>query len=503
MPWGMERTFNPLIVTGCFAVGSLILAYEPLHWLARSWASELRNPTGPLIALACVALMLWSVTSPGLAGVGNRAETSVLLLILAAILRLAAQLLDINIIGGAALAIDIFALARLAGLDRRVRAISPFWLAVLFLFTMPVERIIQRMIGFPLQKVSAFGAHRLLDLILEVQAIGLRLIVEGRDVLVDLPCSGSAGIMLAGAFFTALASVLRAPFVNACLWGFATLCFCVFCNALRISLLSLGIVYEDALGINVMAQPAHNLIGLFTLSLSILPALLWFRPAPILPRGGGSLPRRDLRSCIGSSRPRLRTLGAGPAVAFVICATAIVSLTPRPTDVSGPVIATPMPAQLLGHRSAPVPLSAQEAQYFATYGGTAKKAQFGPMGVTYVTTTSPLRHLHSPDVCLSGLGFEVTFRGTRYEPVPTAVYHAIGPDGAAWELAVSFIGPSGQISPGIAEMAWHWLNGARGQWASVQRITPLGMPSVQAQKLEASLLAALDIHDHFDRGEHL
>ena len=92
--------------------------------------------------------------------------------------------------------------------DRRVRAVSPFWLAVGFAFALPLERILQRSIGFLLQEVSAQGACGMLSVFFnDVRCAGVRITVDGADVLVDLPCSGARSL-IAFAFAFALLPVL-------------------------------------------------------------------------------------------------------------------------------------------------------------------------------------------------------------------------------------------------------------------------------------------------------
>ena len=115
------------------------------------------------------------------------------------------------------------------------------------------------------------------------------------------------------------------------------------------------------------------------------------------------------------------------------------------------------------------------------------------MALTLVETSSPLRHLHAPDDCLRGLGYEVTFLGTRFEPVPTALYRARSETGGDWLVAVTFSSSSGEVTHNIAEAIWLWLKRPGTRWSSVQRITPWTLSETRLADFEAAAGAALDL----------
>jgi hypothetical protein len=162
-------------------------------------------------------------------------------------------------------------------------------------------------------------------------------------------------------------------------------------------------------------------------------------------------------------------------------------------DLSAPVAAAQLPMQLLGQRGTPIALTATEEHYFTAYGGTARKMMYGPMGLNLVRTTSPLRHLHSPATCLLGMGYSVQFLGTRFDPLPSSVYEATGPDGRVWIVEVSFVSDDGLQTASVEEAVWSWLNGASRSWQSVQRITPKSLPEADRASFEGAVLAALDL----------
>ena len=115
------------------------------------------------------------------------------------------------------------------------------------------------------------------------------------------------------------------------------------------------------------------------------------------------------------------------------------------------------------------------------------------MGLNVVRTTSPLRHLHSPETCLLGMGYSVKFLGTRYEPIPSSVYEATGPDGRVWTVVVSFVSDDGQHTSSVGEAVWSWLNGSSRSWQSIQRITLKSLPDADRISFENAALSALDI----------
>lgn len=472
----MEHIRSHHLIWALFAAASLVLAVKPVIWLVQSWLSPAYASQGYVFVGLIAALVLRSLASGPAAG--NVPAPAVWLLLIAAALRLASQTLAINILGGLALAADIFAIVALLRLDQRPFALSPFWLSALFIFALPVEMVLERALGFPLQMISAELSCGILRAVFsDVTCNGVRITVEGQDVLVDLPCSGATGLLLTLAAFTTLNALYRPRLWVAAMAGLATLALAIIGNAFRISLLAGGLVH----GFDVMAEPAHSAIGLVTLALGLTPLFLWYRPRPAT--------RRIAWPEITLPRPAM----LGLAMASLAGAVAIVSLPGKPVDISQHMTAPALPLQLAGHRGRNVPLTPLETYYFEAYGGAASKAQFGPLGLNIVSTTSPLRHLHGPEACLRGLGYTVRFLGTQLDGLPTALYRATGPDGRDWRVSVSFVSNTGHITPSVGEAVWHWMTGAAPAWRSVQRITPWDMPAPDHHTLEAAAIAALDL----------
>ncbi|WP_428669483.1 exosortase T [Roseibium sp.] len=469
-----------------FALASLILAYEPLCWLIGSWIDPSYASTGAVYLFAIAALLVWSLTSSAERSSCHSSTLAVLLLATSALMRLAAQVLAVNVIGGVALALDVFALATLLRTGERKRPVSPFWLSVLFLFTLPVERIVQRLLGYPLQEVSAKLSCAGLGLVFpDLSCSGIRIELSGRDVLVDLPCSGTSGLMLALAFTVILSAVYRPRFSTATLWIFLTLVFGILGNALRIGLIAIGLAHPDyAFGADVMAEPVHSLIGYLTLFFSLLPVLVFYRP---------NSARKRLEVRYLSFRQVSRRDRNMAALVFVSLALIIVTLPRQALDVSSAAEPAPLPLSLAGEAGVKEELLPIEERYFRQFGGHARKRRYGPMALTLVQTTSPLRHLHAPDDCLRGLGYDVDFLGTRFTPVPTALYRARAKTGEAWQVAVTFVSDRGDVTHNIAEAIWLWLRMPGTSWTSIQRITPWSLAEHDRTAFEAATLAALDL----------
>lgn len=473
----MEQKRDTLLWIG-LTVASALLALEPLRWLITSWRDPSYQSYGAVYCIVLVGLLGLSLKSSPPGGHTIAGRVFVLFLIAAAI-RLAGQLLAINILSALALSLDVFALASVLRLDRRKLALSPGWMSIFFLFALPLSPILQRVAGFPLQMASADVACQMMspffaDLLCE----GVRLRLNGVDVMVDLPCSGASGLLLLVSLWAFLNILYRPHLASALMGGAAIFGLSIVGNALRISLLAGGL----GLGVDTMEPTLHSAIGLFTLMVTAVPVLMFYRPTskPV------PYPKPALIA--------LPTILHIPAVVVAVAAAlAIVNAPKRPMDLSAPVVAANLPMQLLGQRAAPIALSDTEQRYFTAYGGSAQKVQYGPMGLNIVRTTSPLRHLHSPETCLLGMGYAVRFLGTTYDPLPTSVYEATSPDGQVWTVAVSFISDDGQQTASVGEAVWSWLNGSSRSWQSVQRITPKSLSDQDRSSFENAALAALDL----------
>ncbi|MGZ4954635.1 MAG: exosortase T [Methylobacter sp.] len=492
----MHLPLYPLLM----GIGMLLMAVEPIAWLVNTWFEPAHDSKGGWIFLLCTGLFFWSVRSPKQVVTGKTHKKAVILLLVTAFIRGIGQVFAVNVLGAVALAIDVYAIGLLAALNDRKNPLSAGWLAILFAFSLPLERILQRIIGFGLQHLSADGACRVLQgLFADVQCAGIRILLAGRDVLVDLPCSGVKSITLLLVLYAALMCVFRPTLLNSAVIGLAALASALQANIIRITCLSIFIAYPEKIGgINVLAQPWHDLIGLFCLILAAMP-LAWLCPSR---RSGQGIRKSSNHNCPPPIQAgKTKTLAA---LGFVILAAAIVSLPRQPLDISDTSTRLSLPLYLNGQYGQPVALSHQEQAYFTQYGGTAVKMRYGDNNAMLIRTNSPLRHMHTPDDCLRGLGFDVHYQGIQYQPLPTAIYLATAPNGAQWRIAVTFYSESGQFTTNVSEVVWRWLQRPHGTWYALQRITPVSITESEASEWDNALFAALDLTSvHFQENPHV
>ncbi|MCC9002517.1 MAG: exosortase T, partial [Candidatus Competibacter sp.] len=224
----------PLLGPAALILGLALLAIHPLIWLVGTWFDPAYDSYGIWVAALTVALLLWSATSPVQMANSRERLNGFRLLTITAAIRLLGQWLGINVLGAAALAVDVYAIGLLLGLNRRTRPLAPGWLAVLFAFALPIERILQRCFGFILQQLSAAGACAALKLGAPVQCTGIQLQWQGQTVLVDLPCSGTRGLLLLLLLYVALAALTRPTWRRAGEGALLALAAATLGNSLRI-----------------------------------------------------------------------------------------------------------------------------------------------------------------------------------------------------------------------------------------------------------------------------
>lgn len=452
----------------------LLLSVEPLRWLVGTWYLPGYEGSGVLACLLALALLLWSATSP-------RARTEPApwlglypLLWLSLSLRVLGTLAGVNLINALVLPLDVFVLGRWLQLGSRQRALSPAWLAVVFAFCLPLEPLAQRTIGFPLQQLSAAVSCQLLGLWTSaLQCQGIQMVLGGRELLVDLPCSGARLATQLGLFYAVLAALRRPglwPALGQIVW---VLLLATGANALRIAVLALGA--GGQFGVEVLASPWHELIGLLALVLAA--GLLWLAVGSTHRKV--SDPEHTVPAEIAAvSAMRWAPLLAGAALLPWLGD----GLGSAPTARLQPL---PVPSYLAGYARQDVPLSNLESGYFARYGASARRVSYGPYGLYLVRTRAPLRHLHAPEICLRGLGHKVRFLGTRYAPTPASIYESVAPDGQRYHVLVSYIGSDGQIVPSVAEAVWRWFAAPRSHWTMVQQVVPVHVPGATFEQAVA------------------
>lgn len=482
---------SPRLTPILLLLAGAVLALDPAIWLVKSWMDPAYDSSGYIVFVLTLGLFAWSAASRVVApNQGRHRQVAIALLAVSALVRLASQLLAINTIGALCLVVDVFALAILFRLPERARPLSPFWLSGVFMFSLPLERILQRTIGYGLQQISADGACTLLSGFYDnLVCQGTRIVLNGVDVLVDLPCSGAQTLLLGLLGFCVAAALCRATPLAVGVGFVATLLTACFANLLRIAVLAVGIAEPERLGgLNVMAQPWHDLIGLAALSLVCVVLMVWVRWAwqPVVPRLVASSPK-PVRRAFSSS------VAKSAAVCALVAALAITGLPRTALDVTAPASARALPSSLSGHVRHSVALTERERAFFNQFGGWSAKAEYGPHGLMLVNTSSPLRHLHGPEDCLRGLGYQVEYLGAVFEPLPTAVYRAISPDGTRYRIDVTFVSDRGSMTTNVATAVWKWLQGEAGNWTAIQRISPEDLAPQRHAHFNRAVIAALDL----------
>ena len=483
-----DKTIIPKIV---FGMAALALAIEPILWLVRTWGDPSYDSSGFIVFCVCAGIFLWSITSDRVNPKVNL-RLPLFLLTISSLTRLVGQILAINVIGAITLVLDVYAIGHLAAVGFRKRPISSGWLAICFAFSLPLERIIQRTIGYGLQSVSADGACLFLGNIFDnVHCNGIRILINHQDVLVDLPCSGARALILILLFYSACMSICR-PGLAKGIAGFGiTLLSGILVNVLRITFLATGIAYPNYfMEIDVMQAPWHDLSGLLFLAIGCLPVIYWallvYHPNPLQGISNEKKERRVVNQSV-----QINPLF--PALGFLVLAFLIINLPRNPIDVAKPNIKINLPLWIHGNIATPVPLLPKEKTYFMKYGGAAAKAIYGEHGLLIVKTSAPLRHLHSPEACLRGLGFKVQYKGVSHKILPTAIYKATAPDGTSFRVAVSFVSNQGHVVSNVSEAVWKWMQQPGGTWSAIQRISPWNLEEVESNQWDHAVKAAMDI----------
>lgn len=468
----------PLALRAATVAAALALAAGPAAWLLATWRDPSVGADGAWVALLVVSLLGWSASSPRLASTPSRAGGVALLAGLA--LRLAGRAAGIDTLGALALPLDVLAAASWCGTSSRSRAVSPAWLALLAVFALPVERIVQRVAAHPLQVGAAALAQAALAPALDVTRAGPVLATEGHAIAVDVPCSGAHGLVLLLAFACAVGAVVRPSGARALAPALLGVAGAVAGNALRIAVSAASIARPAWTGgVDLSQGAAHEAVGMLALAAGCVPLVAWAARAPrrrtSAPAPAPGAPASPLRARVALAL--VMTLGAAACAAWPARA---------PRGVTSPL--PELPASLLGRPREDVALLPLERRFFAA-AGSVRKARYGDVEVLVVSTPSPLRHLHAPDDCLRGAGCEVRGDGWRGGALPASVFVA-SQGGVSRVVRASFAG-DGRVTPSVGEACWRWL-ARRSEWTSIVRSAPLGRES-DLDAVDASLVRWLEV----------
>jgi exosortase/archaeosortase family protein len=488
------------------ALAMLVLAYKPFLWLLNTWQDVSYDSTGVWAFGATLILLIWSVSSPLISLRPARTKLAIALLISTALLRLLGQVLAINTLGALALVVDVYAIALLLRIKQRECALSAGWLAILFAFSLPIERIIQRVIGYDLQELSSSVSCNILTLSMDnVSCSGTRIAVAGKQFLIDLPCAGTNSLVVLAVTMTLGMVLARPGYRQSALAMLIVLISAFASNILRILLLVFASTSEQLANwnIDVMAQPWHDMVGFIALApflYLILRFCLRIYHKPIRPHAFIDKIRWTVPDGIKQDgwwlENRKQYTDYLPilwAIFFLLAALTTVNLQRHAIDSKPSSAIMELPTFLGNQYAQAIALLPKEKAYFTQFGGDARKAIYGKRQLLITKTSSPLRHLHAPDECLRGLGFAVSYLGSIDQPINSAIYKAISPDGSVWKVAVSFFSSDGKIATNVSEAVWQWLQNPQQTWYSMQRISPWQYFTYQEdQQWDQNILNALE-----------
>lgn len=287
--------------------------------------------------------------------------------------------------------------ALLAGMARHDQARLPY--AGLALLSLPLLSSLQFYAGFPLRVVTAEASAWLLRAGgFVVERSGASLMVDGRLVLVDAPCSGIH--MAWTAYFIACVAALlgglrdrdfmrRAPLVGLMV---------ISGNVLRNTLL----VAREGAGWDWPVW-AHASVGLVVLSVVCL---------GVFHLMGRATPSRAFEIAVESGTvPAVSTndARAKPWLLMALIVLAIAPLQARTvadtTAVS--VASTVWPEVWEGRHLQPLPLSAVEQRFASRFPGAIGRFRDGERLIVLRHITAPTRMLHPAADCYRGLGYAI------------------------------------------------------------------------------------------------
>lgn len=477
--------------------GLVALTVEPALWLWRSWQDPSYQSDGMIVALVTAGLLVVSVSSGSAPPDPRDRRRATIALALTACVRLAGRLLAVHTVGALALVVDVFAVATLLGVRRRPFALEPGFVGLFFVLALPLEHLAQRLLGHPLQLLSATAAELVLaPFFPALTREGVLLLHPAVELAVDLPCSGARGLVLLTAIglggFTRLAPGVR----GAAAAALAVLVGAFAANTLRI----VGLFVGGAHGLPIIFEPWHSLLGAGVLALGAVPLLA------ILLRAE---PRRATRpplslGFVSHRRPahRYTWLTSWPAALGVsVVGVAVAHAPARPLDVSPSTQTLRLPTTLGAFDGFDVPLEPREVAYFTQWGGFAQKRIYDdgrgePMTALLVRTRSPLRHLHGPEACLVGSGHRVTRMGVVPRATPAVLYRSVAPDGRVWRIEASFVSDKGAWATSVSEVVWRFMEDPEDTWSLVERITPWTTCEASPERchaFEGALFASLDL----------
>ena len=452
-PSAWRAGLRPLLCLGAFAIA----LWPHWRWAAARLADGSDDPLG-LAALAVLAVAIARL-APRL-----RAEPAPVWLALAVLLTSVATVL--GLLAPPLLAALLAALAFATALAAFAPAGTPVLpLAGLAILALPVVSSLQFYAGYPLRVVTAEASRWLLGAAgFDATREGSAMLVDGRLVIVDAPCSGVQMVWMAWFCASAVACWRELPdriFARRLAFvGAIVLAGNIVRNALLVGLEARG-----------GAVPAwqHQAIGMVVLAI-VCAAVAYLVASAKKPE-----PRQSI-----AFGPQSFVLEKGllAALAMLLAVCALTPLAwPRGGVTEAPATTpTEWPREWNGRALRPLALGKVEARFAAQFPGRIERLTDGESVLVWREVRTPTRMLHPATDCYRGLGYRVV--DARLERDPQARLwrcFVAERDGRRVRVCERIEDARGLAFTDAS--SWFWaaqLGRSTGPWQAITVATPLG-----------------------------
>lgn len=441
-----------------------LAAWPSLAWTIRRFADGSDDPLG-IVALAALGLAL--VVSRE--RFGREPRVSFLVASAAAALGAAWPGLALPDLARALVSTTavVFALAAIVDEDE---PFAPY--AGLAFLALPLLSSLQFYAGFPLRVVTAEASRWLLMAAGSVvERTGSALMVDGRLVLVDAPCSGVQ--MAWVGYFTACASAWlfrvsnRAALARLPIVGMAVLAGNIVRNTILVAMEASG---------DAVATSTHEAIGLNVLAVVAIAIVVAFARCDDRVRPLQRVRLAGPGRFYAPARTRPATALLGVTVAFALAA--LLPLT-RSIARTPPSSAIEWPTTFEGAPLVPVALSDVESRFVASFPGSIARFTNGDRVVVLRDVEKPTRRLHPSADCYRALGYGIT--AERLERAADASMWRCftarrgGPGGGtALRVCERIVDAKGDAFTDVS--SWYWsaaLSRSVGPWRAMTIAVPL------------------------------
>ena len=435
-------------------------------WMSRRMFDGSDDPLG-ILAIAALAFTVWQIRHRLI----QTPRLSWLFAGLAATLAATASVGTLPALLTGVISMLAIAATLLAFLPDDVARLPVIGLAILAL---PLLSSLQFYAGYPLRVITAEISLWLLTLFYEVQREGSTLLVNGRLIMVDAPCSGVQMAWLG--YFTAC--------VTALWWHLSNRQFLLRLPLVGILVLSGNILRNSVLvalqaSHHHVADWLHQGIGLLALGLVCLGIglLIGYRttatPNPPAVQTETALPRPGFKS---KKRPFIYHAGAA---FFVLCTLWTVKTTVAQPETSGAEQSAfvEWPHQWHGNTLRPLALSEVEQRFAQGFPGAIARMTDGSRMLVFRHVTSPTRMLHPAADCYRGLGYQIKDEQLQADA-----------DNRLWRCFIAIRqGNALQVCERIEDThgraytdtsAWYWsalTSSQSGPWTAITIAQPAGM----------------------------